>query len=110
MIQNAKRRRALLRKLLRAQRERVGLQQIELSKLLKRSPTWATQWERGATRRLDLCDFLTIAEVIGFDPHAMIRELLRAYPPTTRKRSVWRLVEVAGQALQQSRELRNPHA
>jgi len=56
------------------ERKRAGLRQVELAKKLKKTQTWVSRLEQGG-RRLDVVEFMRLAEVIGFDPVATIRQL-----------------------------------
>jgi transcriptional regulator with XRE-family HTH domain len=64
--------------LLIEQRKRVGLSQAALAKALGRYQSVIAAMESGS-RRIDVVEFLEIAEVIGFDPHALI-DALRKTP------------------------------
>ena len=59
-----------------AERKKAGIRQIPLAKKLKRSQTWIARIESGE-RRIDVIEFLELAEAIGFDAQAMIAMLLR---------------------------------
>jgi transcriptional regulator with XRE-family HTH domain len=61
-------------RLLAEERQRAGLSQQEVADLLGRPQTYVSKCERG-TRRMDVVEFLKIAEVIGFDPLAFIKKL-----------------------------------
>lgn len=62
------------RRLLAEERQKAGLSQQEVADLLGRPQTYVSKCERG-TRRMDVVEFLKIAEVIGFDPLAFIKKL-----------------------------------
>ena len=61
-------------RLLAEARQDAGLSQQELADRLGRPQTYVSKCERG-TRRMDVVEFLEIAEVIGFDPVAFIKKL-----------------------------------
>ncbi|MCG2628294.1 helix-turn-helix domain-containing protein [Bradyrhizobium sp. WYCCWR 13023] len=65
-----------LRALLVARRKAAGLTQPVLARKLGKPPSFVAKYELG-DRRLDLLEFLEIAEAIGFDPHRFIRDLNR---------------------------------
>jgi transcriptional regulator with XRE-family HTH domain len=58
-----------------------GISQIELAKKLKRSQTFVTRMETGR-RRIDVVEYLELAEVIGFDA----AKLIEATPMRARAR------------------------
>ena len=55
-----------LRKHLRAMRERAGLTQTALASRINRTQQWVYKVESGE-RRLDVIEFIELAEAIGFD-------------------------------------------
>jgi transcriptional regulator with XRE-family HTH domain len=55
-------------------RKASGLSQQEVADRLGRPQTYVSKCELG-TRRMDVVEFLEIAEVIGFDPIAFLRKL-----------------------------------
>jgi len=59
-----------------AERKKAGISQIELAKKLKRSQTFVTRMETGR-RRIDVVEYLELAEVIGFDAAKLIEALQR---------------------------------
>lgn len=61
---------------LRAERERAGLSQTALAKKLKVSQTWVARVERGA-RDLTIGEFLATCTIIGRDPIAVFRAVVR---------------------------------
>lgn len=61
-----------LRQLLVAERQKAGLSQEKLAKKLKQHQSFVARLE-GGERRIDVVEFLELAETIGFDP---IRALL----------------------------------
>ena len=63
-----------LNRLLIKERRKVGLSQQEVANRLGRPQTYVSKCERGV-RRLDVVEFLEMAEVIGFDPASFIKKL-----------------------------------
>ncbi|MEH2251258.1 helix-turn-helix domain-containing protein [Nostoc sp.] len=57
-------------------RKAAKLTQAELSAKLKLPQSYVSKYERGE-RRLDLIEFLQVAEVLEIDPLAFIKELLK---------------------------------
>jgi ribosome-binding protein aMBF1 (putative translation factor) len=55
-------------------RHKSGLSQQEVADRLGRPQTYVSKCELG-TRRMDVVEFLEMAEVLGFDPTAFIRKL-----------------------------------
>jgi transcriptional regulator with XRE-family HTH domain len=55
-------------------RKKSGLSQQEVADRLGRPQTYVSKCELG-TRRMDVVEFLEMAEVLGFDPVAFIRKL-----------------------------------
>lgn len=66
------RHKALIAYLIEA-RERAGLTQTELAKKLGEYQSFVARLESGQ-RRVDVIEFLELAEVLGFDPEVGIRE------------------------------------
>ena len=62
------------RELMIAARKAVGLTQTELAKQLGKPQSYVSKYERGK-RRLDVVEFLTLADLLHFDPHACIARL-----------------------------------
>jgi len=60
---------------LREMRQSKGITQTELAKRLRRPQSFVAKYEQGE-RRLDVIEFVTIAEMIGVDPIALIRSAL----------------------------------
>jgi HTH-type transcriptional regulator/antitoxin HipB len=58
------------------ERKKAGIRQVELAQRLKRSQTWVARME-GRGRRIDVVEFLALAEIIGFDAAKIIGQLLR---------------------------------
>jgi len=65
------------------------LTQTALAKKLGRPQSYVSKYERGE-RRLDLIEFLEVAEILGIDPHGFIRKLTageggrRKHPSSTK--------------------------
>lgn len=66
--------------LLIAQRKKAGLSQAALADALGRYQSVIAAMESGS-RRIDVVEFLDIAEVVGFDIHEMIDALLATETP-----------------------------
>jgi transcriptional regulator with XRE-family HTH domain len=66
----------VLCELLIAARKKAGLTQQDVAKLLKRPQSFVAKFE-GGERRLDVVEFLTIAEAVEADPVRIIRKLMR---------------------------------
>ncbi len=64
-----------LAKLLASKRRAAGLTQVELAKRLSRPQSFVTDVERGK-RRVDLIEFVNVADAVGFDPILALGELL----------------------------------
>lgn len=64
-----------LRELLIAARDRAGLTQQKLAKRLGKPQSFVAKYE-GGERRLDLIEFIVIAQAIGADPMRILRALL----------------------------------
>lgn len=62
--------------LLAFRRKAAGLTQAEVAKRLGRPQSFVAKYERGE-RRLDVAEYLQVAEAIGFDPASLIRRLAR---------------------------------
>ena len=65
---------AILGSVLAAARERAGLKQMEVAVRLGVPPSYLSKVENG-TRRLDVIEFVRIAEAIGADPREIVGEL-----------------------------------
>lgn len=66
---------ATLRALLRDAREKADLTQHELAKRLKKPQSFVAKYEIGE-RRLDVIEFIMIAQAIGVDPTKLVKSLL----------------------------------
>jgi transcriptional regulator with XRE-family HTH domain len=62
-----------------AERKKAGITQVSLAEQLGVSQTWIVRLESGG-RRLDVVEFIALAEVIGFSPTKIIRTLSRIEP------------------------------
>jgi ribosome-binding protein aMBF1 (putative translation factor) len=71
----SKRHRALVEAIM-TERKKAGIRQVQLAKRLRRSQTWVARIESGE-RRIDVIEFLALAEAIGFNPTKIIELLLR---------------------------------
>jgi len=65
---------AILGQLLTSARERAGLKQTELAVKLGVPPSYLSKVENG-TRRLDVIEFIRIAEAMGVSPAEIVGEL-----------------------------------
>lgn len=66
-----------VRALLAEERKSAKLTQAQLAKRLSRPQSYVSNYERGE-RRLDLVEFLEIAEALKFDPAKFVRRLTKA--------------------------------
>jgi len=64
----------LFRALLIERRCSAGLTQAALAERLSKPQSFVAKYEKGE-RRLDVIEFIEIAEAIGFDPSAAVRQL-----------------------------------
>lgn len=64
----------LFQSLLIQAREDAGLSQQELADRIGRHQTYVSKCERGE-RRMDVIEFLEIAQALGFNPNTFIRKL-----------------------------------
>ena len=64
-----------LTSLLRDERKKAGLTQAKLAKILRRPQSYVSKYERG-DRRLDVIEFIEVAQVIGFDLHEFLQKLV----------------------------------
>ncbi len=64
----------LFRKLLLNERKKAGLTQTEVSSRLGKPQSYVYKYEKGE-RRLDVIEFLDIADAIGFNPHNIIDKI-----------------------------------
>jgi transcriptional regulator with XRE-family HTH domain len=63
-----------LRQLLTEARTELGLSQAALAERLNRPQTFVSKYERGE-RRLDLVEFLEIADMLKADAHEILRQV-----------------------------------
>ena len=61
--------------MLRERREAAGITQTDLSRRLGRPQSFISKYERGE-RRLDVIEFLDVAEALGSDPVQLLNRLL----------------------------------
>jgi len=64
-------------RLLVARRKAAEMTQIDVAQRLKRPQSFVAKYERGE-RRIDVIEFLEIADAIGFDPAKAVRQLADA--------------------------------
>lgn len=64
----------LFRKMLTEARESAGLTQTQLAKALRQPQSFVSKYENGK-RRLDVIEFLQIADCLRFDAHAFLERL-----------------------------------
>ena len=69
------------RQLLIEARKAAKITQAELSAKLELPQSYVSKYERGE-RRLDVIEFLQVAQVLEIDPLAFIKELLRSQKET----------------------------
>lgn len=60
--------------LLAKERKEAGMTQRQVAKKLGVYPAYVSKYETGE-RRLDVIEFLAVAQVIGFDPKALVAAL-----------------------------------
>jgi len=68
---------AQFRSMLIEARQGAGLNQIDLAKRLRKPQSYVSKYETGE-RRLDVLEFITVAQRIGVDPMRILRKLLRS--------------------------------
>jgi len=73
------------RQLLIEARNTAGVTQVDLAKRLSRPQSFVSKFERGE-RRLDVIEFLDIAEALSIDPYAFLAKLAKQ-PQAPRKKS-----------------------
>jgi transcriptional regulator with XRE-family HTH domain len=61
---------------LAAARERAGLTQVQLAKLLRKPQSFISNYERGQ-RRIDVLEMLRIVEALKGDPRRVFSDILR---------------------------------
>jgi transcriptional regulator with XRE-family HTH domain len=67
----------LLRELLVAARDKAGLTQQKLAKRLGKTQSFVAKYE-GGERRLDVVEFVVIAQALGANPARMLKALVKA--------------------------------
>lgn len=72
------------RRELTAAREASGLTQLQLAVKLSKPQSFVSKYERGE-RRLDVIEYVEVAEALGIDPVRFIRKVLRS--TASRKKS-----------------------
>jgi HTH-type transcriptional regulator/antitoxin HipB len=76
----------LLAEIIRDERRKKGIRQVELARQLRQKQNWISRLE-AAQRRIGVCEFLVLADAIGFDPHPIIDRLLdEGMPAGVRRR------------------------
>jgi transcriptional regulator with XRE-family HTH domain len=65
-----------LRRLLIEARKKAGLTQEELAKRVKKPQSFIAKYE-GGERRLDVLEFITIAQAMGAEPTRLLKALIR---------------------------------
>ncbi len=65
-------------------RKEAGLTQVGLAKRLARPQSFVSKFERGE-RRLDVVEFLEIAEAVGIDPYKFLAKVAK-HPQQRRKK------------------------
>lgn len=60
--------------LLKAARKEAGLTQKQLAKRLRTYPSYVSRYERG-DRRLDVIEFLAVAEALGLEPGKVLAKV-----------------------------------
>jgi transcriptional regulator with XRE-family HTH domain len=66
----------LFREMLREARESRSLKQVDVARRLGKTQSFVSDYERGQ-RRLDVVEFLMLAEVLKLDLHAVLAKLQR---------------------------------
>jgi transcriptional regulator with XRE-family HTH domain len=66
----------VLRKLIRDERKRRGLSQAQVALALGRPQSYVADFER-RERRIDVVEYLALADAIGFDPLSLLAEVMR---------------------------------
>jgi transcriptional regulator with XRE-family HTH domain len=67
-----------VRALLIAERKRAGLSQADVARKLGKSQPLISDFESGRKQRVDVVEFIALAEAIGFDPGKAVRRLQRS--------------------------------
>ncbi|MBX3576098.1 MAG: helix-turn-helix transcriptional regulator [Rhizobiaceae bacterium] len=66
-------------------RKEAGLSQADLAEAIDRYQSVVAAIESGG-RRIDVIEFLDLAETIGFDPHEVLRDVATIAPSQKRKK------------------------
>ena len=66
----------VLRELIRAKRKERGLSQVQVANALGRPQSYVADFER-RERRIDVVEYLALAEAIGFDPLSLLKEVIK---------------------------------
>jgi transcriptional regulator with XRE-family HTH domain len=72
----------LLREILVARRDKIGMTQVDLAAALRRPQSLISRSEQGE-RRLDVIEFVEWCEALGCQASAILAELERREPPPT---------------------------
>jgi len=67
----------VLRELIRIERKRRGLSQAQVAQALGRPQSYVADFER-RERRIDVVEYLALAEAIGFDPLALLAAVMKS--------------------------------
>jgi len=67
----------VLRELIRIERKRRGLSQAQVAQALGRPQSYVADFER-RERRIDVVEYLALAEAIGFDPLALLAGVMKS--------------------------------
>lgn len=70
----------LLVEFLKSERKKRGIPQTVLAKQMRLTQNWMSRLEAGQ-RRISVCEFIQLAKFIGFDPHAILRQLIKTFQP-----------------------------
>jgi transcriptional regulator with XRE-family HTH domain len=62
------------RELITEARKSAGLTQVEVAARLKQHQSYVSKYESGV-RRLDVVEFIRVAQAVGFDPAELVRKL-----------------------------------
>ena len=65
-----------LRELIRSARKERGMSQVQVAKVMGRPQSYIADFER-RERRIDVVEYLALAEAIGFDPAAVLAEVMK---------------------------------
>ena len=70
---------------LSAARRRANLTQVELAARLRKPQSFVSDYERGQ-RRVDIAEFVVIAQTLGAEPIEILKEILATLPKSVRIR------------------------